>query len=293
MRDSRAQLDEGSKDSTSERVVGTRRAPNSLSTGEIPVVSGPLGHRAAKRARSRSRFAGKRNLGRPFTAVAAMAAFAVAGFGAVTSATSIDSGVVAASFTEINRDYVDLDGNGTNAKDISRDYDRALAKQAPQQAEQIKQALAELNEETASASEEYGIKIARQWVLPVTGYRLSARFGQTSSRWSRGVHTGLDFAGYTGMPIVSVAAGTVVSSGWEGAYGLATVIALEDGTRIKYAHQSKTLVSPGQQVKPGQMIGHVGSTGNSTGPHLHLEVITPGGIMVDPYTALLQHNVRP
>jgi murein DD-endopeptidase MepM/ murein hydrolase activator NlpD len=132
--------------------------------------------------------------------------------------------------------------------------------------------------------------------LPVTGYHLTARFGQRSGLWST-VHTGLDFAGPAGTTIVSVAAGTVKEVGYEGAYGNRTIITLTNGpdagTDIWYCHQSSTSVSPGDVVEPGQEIGLSGSTGNVTGPHLHLEVHPGGGPAVDPYPALVAHGVTP
>jgi murein DD-endopeptidase MepM/ murein hydrolase activator NlpD len=105
-----------------------------------------------------------------------------------------------------------------------------------------------------------------QWVTPVSGYRLTATFGQRSGLWSSGYHTGLDFAGPSGSTIVSVARGTVKSVGYGGAYGNRTVITLEDGTDVWYCHQSRIGVTPGEQVDPGQIIGFTGSTGNVTGP---------------------------
>ncbi|MGH3358613.1 MAG: M23 family metallopeptidase, partial [Nocardioidaceae bacterium] len=68
---------------------------------------------------------------------------------------------------------------------------------------------------------------------------------------------------------------------------------LEDGTEIWYCHQNAFAVSEGQVVAPGETIGEVGSTGNVTGPHLHLEVRPGGGEPVDPYAALQEHGVTP
>jgi murein DD-endopeptidase MepM/ murein hydrolase activator NlpD len=127
------------------------------------------------------------------------------------------------------------------------------------------------------------------FVRPMKSYRLTARFGQSGSRWSRD-HTGLDFAAPYGTPVRAVAAGTVVAAGWAGAYGYRTVIRHADGTRTWYAHQSRLLVRHGK-VKAGQIIGRVGSTGNSTGPHLHLEVRRHGQ-PVNPATWLGSHGVR-
>lgn len=134
---------------------------------------------------------------------------------------------------------------------------------------------------------------ANRWVLPVSpsAYHLTARFGDVGL-WAT-VHTGLDFAANPGTPIMAVAAGTVTSTGYDGAYGNRTVITLADGTEIWFCHQTSILVSVGQQVTPGQQIGTVGSTGHVTGPHLHLEVRPGGGDPVDPYAALVAHGVTP
>lgn len=132
----------------------------------------------------------------------------------------------------------------------------------------------------------------RAWTLPTTGYRLTGRFGQASGLWS-GTHTGLDFATTSGTPIVAVATGTVTETGWAGSYGNRTIETLQDGTEIWYAHELAITANPGQVVRSGQQIGAVGSTGNSTGSHVHIEVRPGGGDPVDPYTALIYHGLQP
>ncbi len=102
------------------------------------------------------------------------------------------------------------------------------------------------------------------------GYRVHPIFG------SRRLHSGVDIAGPTGQPIVAAAAGQVVSAGWRGGYGLAVVIDHGGGLATLYAHQSQVVVGAGQVVEAGQQIGHIGSTGQSTGPHLHFEVREDG-----------------
>ncbi|MBW8749947.1 MAG: M23 family metallopeptidase [Propionibacteriales bacterium] len=129
-------------------------------------------------------------------------------------------------------------------------------------------------------------------VLPVHGYRLTGRFGDRSSLWTS-VHTGLDFAAGSGTPIHSVAAGRVVSTGYDGRYGNKTVLRLADGTELWFCHQSRIDVEVGEQVRPGEVIGAIGSTGNVTGPHLHLEVRPGGGDPVDPFAWLRQRGARP
>ena len=101
------------------------------------------------------------------------------------------------------------------------------------------------------------------------------------------------FAAPTGTPLMAIANGVVTSVGYEGAYGNQTILTLEDGTEIWYNHQTSYDVSVGDNVVAGQVIGTVGSTGNVTGPHLHLEVRPGGGDPVDPYAALVVNGVNP
>ena len=116
---------------------------------------------------------------------------------------------------------------------------------------------------------------------PVPGARLTAHFGDGGDHWGSGKHTGLDFAAPSGTPVKAVAAGSVVSAGWDGPYGLRVVVKHTDGTSSTYSHLSRTAVSSGK-VAVGQTVGYLGSTGNSTGPHLHLEIVAAQGGFVDP-----------
>lgn len=130
-------------------------------------------------------------------------------------------------------------------------------------------------------------------VLPVRVYRLTGRFGDRSSLWASSVHTGLDFAAPSGTPIRSVGAGRVISTGYDGSYGDKTVVRLDDGTELWFCHQSAVYVEVGRHVRVGQVVGAIGSTGNATGPHLHLEVRPGGGEPVDPLTWLRRLGLRP
>jgi murein DD-endopeptidase MepM/ murein hydrolase activator NlpD len=217
-------------------------------------------------------------------------ALVLAGFGAAVVGNTDDANSLKADqYQTVNQTYT-APGQTTPEVDVSRSFDRAtLDRQAKQQAEQTQAAQQELAQRVDQTASEFK---ANRWVVPVTGYRITARFGQRSGLWST-VHTGLDFAGPSGSTIVSVAAGTVVSAGYEGAYGNRTVIRLDDGTDIWYCHQSRFGVKAGDKVGPGDVIGFTGSTGNVTGPHLHLEVHPGGGGPIDPYTALVDHDVTP
>ncbi|MFE3138788.1 transglycosylase family protein [Streptomyces scopuliridis] len=115
-----------------------------------------------------------------------------------------------------------------------------------------------------------------------------------SGSWASGYHTGVDFPVPTGTSVKAVAAGHVVSAGWEGSYGYQVVIRHPDGRYSQYAHLSALNVREGQQVGGGQRIARSGSTGNSTGPHLHFEMRTgPGyGSDIDPLAYLRERGVR-
>ncbi len=118
--------------------------------------------------------------------------------------------------------------------------------------------------------------------MPVAG-RLTSGFGMRLHPilgYSR-MHQGLDLAAPWGVPIRAAANGTVSFAGWHGGHGNMVQLAHGGGTGTGYAHMSRIAVSPGEQVTQGQVIGFVGSTGQSTGPHLHFEAYR-GGIPVDP-----------
>ncbi|MCI9063644.1 MAG: M23 family metallopeptidase [Clostridia bacterium] len=111
-------------------------------------------------------------------------------------------------------------------------------------------------------------------IRPVSG-RISSRFGHMS-RVRSGSHTGLDIAAPSGTGVKAAAAGTVTFAGWKGSYGYMVAISHGNGIQTYYGHCSKLYVKVGQKVKQGEKISAVGSTGNSTGPHLHLEVRVNG-----------------
>jgi len=121
-------------------------------------------------------------------------------------------------------------------------------------------------------------------IWPLSG-PITSRYGYRSLRISgSNWHSGLDIDGDTGDPIVAAAGGVVTEAGWHGGYGYLVVI--QDGdTEYYYAHASEVLVNVGDVVAAGETIALVGSTGNSTGSHLHFEVRVAGE-PVDPLPLL-------
>ena len=127
---------------------------------------------------------------------------------------------------------------------------------------------------------DYSIQAGYIW--PVQGV-VTSGFGP---RWGR-MHNGIDIAGPIGTPIHAAAAGVVVSAGWnDGGYGNLVKIQHPNGSVTFYAHNQKVLVQQGQQVRQGEIIAELGSTGNSTGPHCHFEIRPQGQTAVNPLTLL-------
>ncbi len=235
-----------------------------------------------------------------------VAALAFAGVGATVSQQAIapaDDGfqkfATQASVLNAASSIGSSDAVSGRQRAVSRDSQRQalqdaaeeeLQEAAETQAKERSAALAAL----AASAEKHANQIAKnawQLPLPAGSYRVAHSFGQCSYLWVN-CHTGEDFSAPSGTPIYSVAAGTVTEAGYDGSYGNKTVVTLEDGTEIWYAHQTSIGVSVGQTVDPGQTIGTVGSTGNSTGPHLHLEVRPGGGDAVDPVSALAVRGLQ-
>ncbi|MGW0337590.1 M23 family metallopeptidase [Streptomyces sp. NPDC003011] len=165
-------------------------------------------------------------------------------------------------------------------------------KEAEAKAAAAKQQAKEEAEKKAEA--ERLAALAKQYALPTSSYTITSTYGQAGSLWSSGYHTGLDFAAPTGTLIKAVHTGTITQAGWDGSYGYKTVLTLDDGTEIWYAHQSSINVSVGQKVNTGDVIGRVGATGNVTGAHLHLEVHAGGSAGgLDPMAWLRSKGLNP
>ncbi|MER7672128.1 M23 family metallopeptidase [Kitasatospora sp. NPDC096128] len=134
---------------------------------------------------------------------------------------------------------------------------------------------------------------ASGWSAPAPDAPTSNPYGVANSEYAAGYHTGVDFAVAPGTPVLAVGDATVVSAGWDGAYGKEVVLRLADGHFAQYAHLSVLSVSAGARVSAGQRVGLSGSTGNSTGPHLHFEIRTSNryGAVVNPIAYLSGHGV--
>ena len=123
---------------------------------------------------------------------------------------------------------------------------------------------------TSTQISQQNVPISLNLIRPISG-TITSRFAAASSlRVSK--HTGLDIAAPTGTKIKAAAGGTVTFSGYKGSYGYMIVINHGNGIETYYAHCSKLYYTAGQQVNQGDIIAAVGNTGNSTGPHLHLEI---------------------
>ncbi|MFI5744068.1 M23 family metallopeptidase [Streptomyces anulatus] len=170
------------------------------------------------------------------------------------------------------------------AEEAAAETAAAEAKKQQDEAEAEAAAKKKAAEEAAKKKKEAErlAKLAASFSLPTFSYTITSTYGQSGALWSSGQHTGLDFAGSAGAPLKAVHSGTITSAGYSGSYGYRTVLELEDGTEIWYAHQSSIEVSVGQKVTTGQTIGRMGDSGNVTGVHLHLEVRTAGGSAMDP-----------
>ncbi|GGU53443.1 murein DD-endopeptidase MepM/ murein hydrolase activator NlpD [Streptomyces cavourensis] len=178
---------------------------------------------------------------------------------------------------------------------------KAAPKAAPKKAEQAPKGDTISADESDAAQKQSGAatqtgssqSTGSGWTAPLDSAQVTTQYRASGSSWSSGYHTGADFRAASGTPVRAIGPGTVVSAGWSGSYGNEVVIRHADGMYSQYAHQSSLNVSTGQTVTGGQQIGLSGSTGNSTGPHLHFEVRTgPSyGSDVDPVAYLRQHGV--
>lgn len=131
---------------------------------------------------------------------------------------------------------------------------------------------------STSKSSSSTTKKSGAYIWPVSSKRITSGFGHRTSPGGIGStnHQGVDIGASTGTPIHAIASGKVILAGWNGGYGNCVMIDHGNGIVSVYGHQSKIAVSSGQRVSQNDIIGYVGSTGHSTGPHLHLGILKNG-----------------
>ncbi|OUC96796.1 M23 family metallopeptidase [Streptomyces swartbergensis] len=275
-------------------------------TGELPTVvpllddqeeAGPrVAARAASRAgsRSRRRTPPKRSalmtIAVPSACVMGVAGIAAASVGSLTDDGAVEAQTTAAEAQPVkpaaanNKLDTQLQSLAAGADDFadraSRTQERIDLK--AQQAAERKRAA-----EEAARKE----RLRPKFALPVARHGLSAYYGQSGINWMS-LHTGIDFPVSYGTTVMAVTDGTVRTQ-WNSAYGNMMIVTAKDGTETWYCHLSTYTVPSGTTVKAGDPIARSGNSGNSTGPHLHLEVHTAGGSPIDPLPWLRSHGLDP
>lgn len=176
------------------------------------------------------------------------------------------------TITDIKQDYSTITSTETLAKKI------ADVKTEKEKEEQERKAAQEVAKRKKYQVTSRGSSLPRvsSYAFPLKSYSyVSSEYG---SRWGT-THTGIDLAAPAGTHIYSWRSGTVTFAGWSGGYGNFIIVDHGDGFVTRYAHCSKIAVTKGQTVSQGQVIGYVGTTGNSTGNHLHFEVKVNGNFV--------------
>jgi murein DD-endopeptidase MepM/ murein hydrolase activator NlpD len=149
----------------------------------------------------------------------------------------------------------------------------------------------EENEDNKGYFDAEGVSVQKMFLKAPVAFKYITSGFTTGKRYVEAFnvstgHRAIDYAASTGTPIRSVGDGTVVKAGWNGPYGNFTSIRHNGTYTTQYAHQSKLAVKKGQKVKQGDIIGYVGSTGFSTGPHLHYEMVK-NGVKINPLREVL------
>jgi murein DD-endopeptidase MepM/ murein hydrolase activator NlpD len=226
----------------------------------------------------------KSTLAPAYFTVATVAAFAVSGL-------NVPSAIGAA--TEGKTNTARHDGNQASSVKAAAALRTRIARQDSARVSRLR-----TNRDEALQAAELVVRRARlaaaearpRWILPISNYRLTAGFGDYGL-WSH-AHTGQDFAAPVGTPVHALGDGVIVFASYDGAYGNKIAIQHAGGLVTWYAHLSAFEVKLDQKVVAGQLIGRVGSTGNTTGPHLHLEIRPTKDQPVDPLPWLRAHGIK-
>jgi murein DD-endopeptidase MepM/ murein hydrolase activator NlpD len=217
---------------------------------------------------------------RQVVAVATLAGIALIGFVAATLDTSSKPNT-STTAVESHRDQAAQQGN-RSARDSGTPTDSPKP-ESPQSVASPTQVPEPVQTETPPPP----APKKPDWVLPMQA-PISSCFGP---RWGT-MHQGIDFAGNANTPIHAVGAGEIIAAGWVySGYGISVVVDHGNGFLTHYAHMNDTAVSVGDWVGPGDILGYEGSTGDSTGPHLHFEVHAGMWNQVDPAPWMRDHGV--
>ncbi|WMX44684.1 M23 family metallopeptidase [Streptomyces roseicoloratus] len=202
-----------------------------------------------------------------------------------------DTGLIQVITEESLAERVDAQASGQEKAAAQAEARVRAAAEAKRKAEARAKEIREAKERAAREAER---KRLASFQLPISGSYVSTGYKAGGSLWSSGSHSGVDFHAAYGTKVVSVGSGTVVEAGWGGAYGKNIVIRMHDGTYTQYGHLSAITVRVGQKVTPGEQIGVSGSSGNSTGPHLHFEARTGAdyGSDINPISYLRARGVH-
>jgi murein DD-endopeptidase MepM/ murein hydrolase activator NlpD len=186
-------------------------------------------------------------------------------------------------------DAADGDTGGIGGEDLplTEDYINRLLLMTQQHFSYLEGRIEELKprlEETKDAVLKLQAKLAvTPNIWPTDSRRITSEFGVRRDPFTKRArfHAGIDIGGKIGDPVYAAADGTIISADRDSAHGKNIIISHGNGLKTRYSHLSKIIAEPGQKVKKGEIIGLMGSTGRSTGPHLHYEVIKNGS-QVDP-----------
>ncbi|MCI2049076.1 MAG: peptidoglycan DD-metalloendopeptidase family protein [Lachnospiraceae bacterium] len=174
-------------------------------------------------------------------------------------------------------------------QEASKGHRRVIALNSYEDSDKVSTSIVkeEVTREAVPEIIERGTKVPPTFIWPVSGGSISSGFGHRSSPGGIGStnHQGLDIAVSTGTAVMASSSGTVTVAGWQSGYGYVVYINHADGKQTRYGHLSRVLVHVGQSVIQGQKIALSGSTGNSTGPHLHFEMRI-NGTAVNPLSYL-------
>lgn len=222
------------------------------------------------------------------SAVGSLAVVAAAS-GAVTMPNALGATAVMASDSPTTVPERPHATDTTGALDPVDAAGESLTAESTQLAINVNAVLVEAERKEAAERAARAERERKMWVLPLESYRISAGFGAVGRLWASR-HTGLDLSTSYGAPVRAMSSGEIVFAGYDGPYGNKIVIQHWDGTETWYCHLSRYALRSGE-VMPGTQIGSVGSTGNSTGPHLHLEVHPSGGDAVNPRSWFAERGV--